>query len=128
PLTVPSQDMVIGCYYLTEEAANGDGEGRADGQPRRYARLWEVERAYEARALPLHAAIEIRTDEVDGDGKPQYRATTAGRLLFENALPPDYCARFGYVSQAVRKRHVGEIVEKLVDNYPRAWWPRASTA
>src|SRR5438067_1739371 len=118
PLTVPSQDMVIGVYYLTEETANG--EAAADGQPRRYARLHEVERAYEAGALPLHAPIEIRTAEVDDDGKPQYRATTAGRLLFENALPGDYCARFGYVTQAVRKRHVGEIVEKLVDNYPKA--------
>ena len=36
-------------------------------------------------ALPLHAPIEIRTDETDGDGKPQYRETTAGRLFFENA-------------------------------------------
>jgi DNA-directed RNA polymerase subunit beta' len=78
-----------------------------------------VERAYEGGALPLHAPIGIRTGEVDDDGKPQYRATTAGRLFFENALPEDYCARFGYVTQAVRKRHVGEIVEKLVDNYPK---------
>src|SRR5438874_11262535 len=78
PLTVPSQDMVIGVYYLTEELREGDG----DGQPRRYARLWEVERAFEAAALPLHSRIEIRTDELDGDGKPQYRATTAGRLFF----------------------------------------------
>src|SRR5438067_6016909 len=117
PLTVPSQDMVIGCYYLTEETS-GD-EGRADGQARRYARLWEVEKAFESDALPLHAPIEIRTEETDGEGKPQYRATTAGRLFFENALPADYCARFGYVTKSVRKRDVGEIVEKLVDNYPK---------
>src|SRR5436305_10771712 len=85
PLTVPSQDMVIGCYYLTEETSGG--EERADGQPRRYSRLYEVEKAYEAGGLPLHAPIEVRTDETDEDGKPQYRATTAGRLFFENALP-----------------------------------------
>src|SRR5438874_1199898 len=121
PLTVPSQDMVIGVYYLTEELREGEESGAAgaDGGPRRYARLWEVERAYEAGALPLHAPIEIRTEEID-DGKPQYRSTTAGRLFFENALPAGYCARFGYIAQAVRKRHVGEIVEKLVDNYPKA--------
>src|SRR4051812_21504004 len=118
PLTVPSQDMVIGCYYLTEESANGDGAAE-NGHPRRYSRLYEVEKAFESGALPLHAPIEIRTEEVDEEGKPQYRATTAGRLFFENALPADYCARFGYIDQAVRKRHVGEIVEKLVDNYPK---------
>jgi DNA-directed RNA polymerase subunit beta' len=118
PLTVPSQDMVIGCYYLTEETANGEAASE-NGNPRRYSRLYEVEKAFEAGALPLHAPIEIRTSEVDEEGKPQYRATTAGRLFFENALPGDYCARFGYVTQSVRKRDVGEIVEKLVDNYPK---------
>src|SRR5438270_3863281 len=46
PLTVPSQDTVIGVYYLTEETSDAVGEARADGQPRRYARLYEVERAY----------------------------------------------------------------------------------
>src|SRR5437762_39437 len=118
PLTVPSQDMVIGCYYLTEVPAEGDGAAE-NGQPRRYARLWEVEKAFEAGALPLHAQIEIRTDETDEEGKPQYRKTSAGRLFSENALPADYCARFGYIDHSVRKRDVGEIVEKLVDNYPK---------
>jgi len=119
PLTVPSQDMVIGCYYLTEEASSGESASD-NGNPRRYARLYEVEKAYEGGALPLHAPIEIRTDERDEEGKPQYRATTAGRLFFENALPADYCAQFGYIDSAVKKRDVGEIVEKLVDNYPKA--------
>src|SRR5436305_6475251 len=83
PLTVPSQDMVIGCYYLTEETANGEGAVE-DGHARRYSRLWEIERAFEAGVLPLHAPIEIRTSETDEEGKPQYRATTARRLVFEN--------------------------------------------
>src|SRR5207248_7238669 len=117
PLTVPSQDMVIGVYYLTEQTAAEAGAG--NGQPRRYSRLYEVERAYEAGSLPPHAPIEIRIEETD-DGKPPYRETTAGRLFFENALPADYCARFGYITRSVRKRDVGEIVEKLVDNYPKA--------
>src|SRR5205814_6952886 len=121
-LTVPSQDRVSGVYYLAEERREGEEPGApgAEGAPRRYARLWEVERAYESSALPLHAPIEIRTEDEDENGKRRYRETTAGRLFFENALPADYCGRFGYITQAVRKRHVGEIVEKLVDNYPKA--------
>ncbi len=118
PLTVPSQDMVIGVYYLTEEAE--DGAAPENGHVRRYTRLYEIERAYESGALALHAPIEIRTGEVDGDGKPQYRRTTAGRLFFEHALPEDYTARFGHIDRPVKKRDVGEIVEKLVDNYPKA--------
>src|SRR5438874_12639690 len=58
PLTVPSQDMVIGCYYLTEESADGGGAAE-NGHPRRYVRLWEIEKAFESGALPLHAPIEI---------------------------------------------------------------------
>ncbi|MHB8669618.1 MAG: DNA-directed RNA polymerase subunit beta' [Acidimicrobiales bacterium] len=114
PLAVPSQDMVIGVYYLTEHTAGAKGEGR------RFAQLWEAERAYEEGTLSLHATIGFRTEETNAEGKPQFRETTAGRLFFEHALPADYCERFGYVTEPVRKRHIGVLVEKLVDNYDKA--------
>src|SRR5947199_3359071 len=62
PITSPTHDMVMGQFHLTAQTAGG--EERADGQARRYARLWEIEKAYESGALPLHAPIEIRTEEV----------------------------------------------------------------
>ncbi|MGH9188738.1 MAG: DNA-directed RNA polymerase subunit beta', partial [Acidimicrobiales bacterium] len=111
PLTVPSQDMVIGIYYLTEHVDGAPGEGR------RFGHLWEVERALDAGDLPVHAEIKIR--EGEDDGKPVYRSTTPGRLLFEDALPSDYCARFGYVTSPVRKRDITDIVEHLVHDYPK---------
>ncbi len=123
PLTVPSQDMVIGIYYLTEQLPDQKGEGR------RFRHLWEAERAYSEGDVSLHAEIQIQdgvaatngdgADE-DGAGKPAYRPTTVGRLLFENALPPDFCRRFGYINARVRKRTVTEIVTTLVEEYPRA--------
>src|SRR5438132_1660904 len=73
PLTVPSQDMVIGVYYLTERIAGSEGEGRSFGH------LWEVEQAYDSGVISLHAPIRIRTSSGNGEG-PQYRESTAGRL------------------------------------------------
>jgi len=111
PLTVPSQDMVIGIYYLTERVAGAKGEGR------RFAHLWDVERAYGEGDLALHAEIQIR--EPGADGEPAVRMTTAGRLLFEAALPDDYCARNGHLEEAVRKRDITDIVDKLVKEYTK---------
>jgi DNA-directed RNA polymerase subunit beta' len=113
PLTVPSQDMVIGMYYLTAHIAGSKGEGRKFRHP------YEVELAYDAGDLSLHAQIEVQ-DGADGDGKPGYRTTTTGRLFLESALPGDYAARFGHVDKAVKKRDITDLVEKLVENYPKA--------
>src|SRR4051794_11161590 len=91
PLTVPSQDMVIGIYYLTEQTEGTVGEGR------KFSHLWEVQQAYELGDIKVHARIEIR--DGDDDGKPTYRTTTAGRLFFERALPADFCAKVGYIDR-----------------------------
>ncbi|MDP1806527.1 MAG: DNA-directed RNA polymerase subunit beta', partial [Acidimicrobiales bacterium] len=112
PLTVPSQDMVIGIYYLTEQTDGVPGEGR------KFSHLWEVERAVDEGELQIHAKIEIR--DGDDDGKPLYRTTTAGRLFFEGALPPDFCAKVGYIDRAVKKRDITDIVERLVADYTKA--------
>jgi DNA-directed RNA polymerase subunit beta' len=114
PLTVPSQDMVIGIYYLTEQTPGALGEGR------KFRHLWEVEQAYDNHDLSLHAKIGIQTGELDDEGKPVYRDTTAGRLFLEAALPGDFCANYGYITQSVKKKTITDIVEKLVDEYPKA--------
>src|SRR5256712_7007722 len=83
-------DMVIGCYYLTEDEDGAHGEGRV------FRHLYEVERAYDAGDLSLHAQIKFR-------GATELE-TTPGRLFFNDALPVDYGERFGYVNTPVRKR------------------------
>ncbi len=116
PLTVPSQDMVIGIYYLTEKVAGADGEGR------RFAHMWEVERAFYEGALSVHAEISMRLapGEAPPDGSSATsRLTTAGRLFFEGALPSDFCQRFGYVDGTVKKRDITDIVDRLVKGYPK---------
>src|SRR5688500_382589 len=89
PIVVPSQDLVIGGYYLTVEKPGATGEGRVFGD------LHEVERAYEAGDLALHATIRIR--RTNGNGARTERETTYGRLLFNEVLPDD----FDYVDDVI---------------------------
>src|SRR5688500_12269296 len=113
PITVPTQDMVFGCYYLTLEVPGAKGEGRV------FRNLYEVEQAFESRDIALHAKITLRTPrETDnGDGPNAVLETTAGRLFFNEALPDD----FPYVNDVIGKKNIpiGQIVEDLAENYPK---------
>ncbi|MFP5487169.1 MAG: DNA-directed RNA polymerase subunit beta', partial [Acidimicrobiia bacterium] len=106
PIVTPTQDMVIGGFYLTEHVEGAKGEGRV------FRHLWEAIRAYDEGALELHAMITFRP----GNGVQPYD-TTLGRALFQEALPADYADRFGYVQGTIKKREMGVIVERLSDNY-----------
>jgi DNA-directed RNA polymerase subunit beta' len=141
PVTVPSQDMVFGAYYLTLVKDGGKGEGRV------FRHLWEVERAYEAGDLDLHSRIQWRrpvvvaggreagaeelpssedvaaadptgTDPVADAEAVETIETTPGRIIFNTALPED----FPFVNDIIGKRNrsIGSIVEVLADRYPRA--------
>jgi len=111
PLVTPIQDMIIGAYYLTEVKPGAKGEGRV------FRRVHEIERAYENGDLDLHALIEYRVPELlDPENKSDrdvYVRTTAGRVLFNEALPAG-CA---FVNKAVKKGDMvvtsGGIVGKV---------------
>ncbi len=105
PTVTPSQDLVIGGYYLTELVEDAAGAGRT------FRHLWEVLRALDEGALNLHAPIHIRRP--DGERFD----TTAGRLLFEETLPLDYPLRFGHIDFLIKKKEMGVIVERLSDFY-----------
>jgi len=118
PVTVPTQDMVFGIYYLTLMVEGRKGEGRV------FRRFDEIEAAYEAGDLDLHAKITLRAgpggvpfDLADADEPAQSIETTAGRVFFNAALPAD----FGYVNTVVGKRatSIGSIVEILAARYPK---------
>ncbi|HZU72375.1 MAG TPA: DNA-directed RNA polymerase subunit beta', partial [Acidimicrobiales bacterium] len=138
PITVPTQDMVFGAYYLTLMRDGKKGEGRA------FRHLYEVEAAYESGDIDLHAKVRFRRPveaaadaSADGDGSeaaPGSEAgdgvtvfedieTTPGRLFFNTALP----AGFRFVNEVVGRRAVsiGAIVQEIADNYPRAEVARA---
>ena len=114
PLVTPTQDMIIGAYYLTEQVDDVDGTGRV------FRQLEEIERAYEAGDVSLHATIELRTpDHVTGtsdEGRPIYRQTTPGRVFFNTALPEG----FDFQNVRVDKKVMGRIVDELAHEYPKA--------
>lgn len=84
PVTVPAQDMVLGCYYLTIDKDNQKGEGRC------FVDLDEAMMAYHQGDLDLHARIKIRmTKEINGKSYTGLVESTLGRFIFNNELPQD---------------------------------------
>ncbi|MEY4371460.1 MAG: DNA-directed polymerase beta subunit [Actinomycetota bacterium] len=112
PIVTPTQDLIIGAFYLTEQIDGAKGEGR------KFRHMWEVERALDEGTLDLHATITMVGDR-DASGERVLRETTAGRLKFEAALPAPYTTDFAYITSTVRKKEMGVIVEQLSDSYPK---------
>jgi DNA-directed RNA polymerase subunit beta' len=112
PVTMPTQDMVLGIYYLTTERPGATGEGRVFGSQA------EAIMAFDAGELDLQARVTIRLqDLVLEDGTPTSGATrietTLGRTLVNDALPVDY----RYVNAQVDKKVLGAIVNDLAERY-----------
>jgi len=122
PLTVPSQDMVIGLYYLTTVRAGAEGEGRAFMNPD------EAVLAYDSRAyLDLQAVVRIRLvkdlveEHLDENGKlvlterkvGERIDTTVGRITFNRSLPDDHV----FVNHDVDKKGIAKIVEQCANDY-----------
>ena len=115
PIVTPTHDMVFGAYYLTLEKEGAQGEGRT------FRHLYEVELAYDAGDLDLHAQVNWRRPVAATNGdEPTYEtiSTTPGRIIFNTCLPAD----FEFVNTVVgkRDRSIASIVGVLADNYDRA--------
>lgn len=118
PITVPTQDMVLGSYYLTIERDGEAGEGKAFGN------LDEAIMAYDAGVIGLHAKIRMRmTKEIDGKPVSRIIKTTIGKLIFNEAIPQD----LGFVDRSdpdkafdleidfnVTKKQLAKIIEKCI--------------
>ena len=121
PITSPTQDMVLGIYFLTSKHADLNGEGRA------FSSTSEALMSFDLGSLHLQAQIKIRT--APGTVPPKgwvapegYEAgeaftleTTLGRVLFNEALPSDY----PFVDYDITKKHLGAIVNDLAERYPK---------
>jgi DNA-directed RNA polymerase subunit beta' len=102
PITSPTQDMVLGLYYLTMEREGELGEGRAFGS------VSEAIMAHDQHSVSLQAKIKVRV-------KGETLETTIGRALFNEALPDD----FPFIDHDVTKKALGAIVDKLAEFYPK---------
>jgi len=116
PVTMPTQDMVIGHYFLTLEQPGLIGEGRA------FTSVAEAIMAFDRGELAIGARCTIRFRDVVPPTEVTARAdgsfllqTTLGRALFNEALPEDY----PYVNVEVGKKKLGQIVNDLAERYPK---------
>ena len=97
-IAVPSQDMVLGSFYLTLDKAGELGDTGDPENPRRFRDFNEAMMAYENGVIGLHAPIEIRmTKEIDGEERSALVRGTLGRFIFNRAIPQD----LGYVDRSI---------------------------
>ena len=118
PVTVPTQDMVLGSYYLTLDKDGEVGEGKV------FRNMEEAMMAYDAKAISLHAKIRVRrTAEFNGETISGLVETTMGRMIFNRPIPQD----LGYVDRStpenalkfeidflVGKKQLGQIIEHCI--------------
>jgi DNA-directed RNA polymerase subunit beta' len=119
PVTMPSQDMIIGLHHLTSQRDGGAGEGRV------FSSQAEAIMAYDRGELDLNAVVKIRMDDMvyakdtepEGwePGQAVLFETTLGRTLFNEALPIDY----PYQNGVIGKPQLSAIVNNLAENYPK---------
>lgn len=102
PATTPTQDMVLGCYYLTIEKPNSKGEGRYFSSPQ------EAIMAYNEGMIELQALIKVSLDK-------KIEETTVGRLIFNAAIPEDY--GFPYVNDTITKKSLTRLVHDCHRNH-----------
>ncbi|HEY6932279.1 MAG TPA: DNA-directed RNA polymerase subunit beta' [Marmoricola sp.] len=119
PVTMPTQDMIIGIYFLTLDRDGEPGEGRA------FASIGEAVMAFDRGEITLQSKVRIRLQGVvppadrrpEGwtEGDPILFDTTLGRALFNEALPANY----EYVDYEVGKSQLGNIVNNLAERYSK---------
>ena len=107
PIIVPSQDIVLGLYYLSLMMENEPGEGMAFGS------VPELQHALDTRAVTLHTKIKGRFEYVDADGKPasQIYDTTPGRMLLGELLPKRQGIGYDLVNQPLTKREISSMID-----------------
>ena len=113
PIIVPSQDVVLGLYYMTREKVNARGEGMV------FADLREVSRGYRSGEVELHARVKARiTEEVEQDGKLVKRSTvydtTVGRALVYEIVPPQL--PFEVVNKPMTKKAISQLLNDCYRN------------
>ncbi|MGD9786672.1 MAG: DNA-directed RNA polymerase subunit beta' [Sulfuricellaceae bacterium] len=108
PIIVPSQDIVLGLYYMTREKINAKGEGMI------FANVSEAARAYETGQASLHAKVSVRIKEyeVTKDGEKKEKITryntTVGRALLSEILPPGL--PFSVIDKPLKKKEISRLI------------------
>ncbi len=109
PIIVPSQDMILGLYYVTLEREGMPGEGKVFGS------IEEVQHALDAGEVHLHTKITARITQIDDEGNEVQKRfeTTPGRLRLGALLPMNNKAPFELVNRLLRKKEVQQVIDTV---------------
>ncbi len=122
PVTVPTQDMILGSYYLTMQVEGEEGEGTYFSSPE------EAIMSYENKDVGIHAKIFVRMSKIDESGNEIHKKveTTVGRIIYNKEIPQD----LGFVDRTnpenefepeinfvVKKKDLGKIIEKCINKH-----------
>ena len=109
PIIVPSQDMILGLYYISMERKGMKGEGMV------FADTDEVQHALDAGEVHLHAKIQARVKQIDAEGQEVWQRfeTTPGRVKLGALLPLNAKAPFDLVNRLLRKKEVQQVIDTV---------------
>ncbi len=109
PIIVPSQDMILGIYYLSQHPYQND---RVEGY---FVNVSEIEHALEIGQIKVHSRIVSRFETIDekGDIKFEKHISTAGRFLLANLIPKNINNKFSLVDRLLPKKIVSEVIDHV---------------
>ena len=109
PIIVPTQDIVLGLYYISIERDGMPGEGSLFGS------VAEIEQALQAGAVHLHTKIKARFNGVDENGEPMSKVfdTTPGRMLVSEILPRNPRVSFGMINRLLTKKELTQVIDEV---------------
>jgi DNA-directed RNA polymerase subunit beta' len=119
PIIVPSQDMILGLYYLSQATDDNVKDKKSKGYFKGYfINITEVEQAIENKSISLHSNIICRFETVDSNGNKilEKHHTTAGRFILSSILPKNHKIQFNLINKLLTKKSVSEIID-LVYRY-----------
>lgn len=112
PIIVPSQDVVLGLYYLTRERINAKGEGKCFGSPQ------EAQNFYEADLVDIHAKVKVRMQQFDDNGNPlgnKLVETTVGRSIMSEILPKGM--PFSQINKPMTKKAISRVLDSCYRSF-----------
>ena len=121
PIIVPSQDMVLGLYYLSMERQEKtpefaeDSDGNQVEKLQMFSDMAEVHQALETKQVSLHTKILARVPQADEDGNIAMRRfeTTAGRMLIGECLPKNHKVPFDIVNRLLTKKDIADVIDEV---------------
>lgn len=111
PITVPSQDMVLGLYYLTKHRVSTP-EHKVKGEGLTFYSAEEVIIAFNENRVDLNAGIKVKVHDIDENGHPTFKLkeTTVGRVIFNQVVP----RQAGYFNEVMTKKSLRDIIFKIL--------------